>query len=747
MMATLRHCALLGCSAIVMLAVPGRSSAAPCALPGPAKPNATNLAPNVVRLIRVADFPAQTGKALNASVRGPLRAANPTWGLERYCGLAAPKQPKEAWATCQGAAILIRPNGRIIYRGEKAAGSFCLEDDPSPGPVAGAGPAAPAPPRAKWGTSLIARIALSSDSDDEAYCGAIAPGQTYLYPEATAKTRGVSEANPIVAVRIWASWSDAEMEKPRKDALAAVTDLRDKYVQEWFFRRWAAAVYAHPTVDAAGLAALLDTTIGQATAEIQNGTGSFADLGKLLTAFEAIDRAPLVKAVKTAAGQVAATLPKADHDALCAYASELAATKDEVAAPAVLRSNLKIAGDGSDVPAVVLALGLANQPTSSPALPWPVFDGNLPGTSKGFTRTIALRSGDGRRKDKKALAFANDRVLVFGHDLARDQTTGDTTTKGDTIAYIKGDAIQSKASDLGTAVASLVRAVVAVSGLPAPAPPPAVRVAPIHAPCVAAAEPLCGAFDKQFNATNESDLPALPSGWRAPFTSTVLVPDTLEASRPYTTLVCRGVDTCDATTKSAAITASVDFSSQPSHPFISTVTELAGNWGGATPIGGWQLDPVVGTSDPSQLYRLTQHDTVTEHMTISQLLVAYPFHGCPHPWAQGIALGFGPTLFQGTDAELFKQWNGRLLFEPPFARGVTVSVGASARSIEVPHGVPEGTLLVGSMGKPPAIAHDDKWVWLFSAGVGIDLSILGDAWNSAGKAFSSDKGSDKEASE
>jgi hypothetical protein len=77
------------------------------------------------------------------------------------------------------------------------------------------------------------------------------------------------------------------------------------------------------------------------------------------------------------------------------------------------------------------------------------------------------------------------------------------------------------------------------------------------------------------------------------------------------------------------------------------------------------------------------------------------------------------------------------LWEPPFARGVTLSVGLSARGIEVPHNLPTGAVVVGEMGKAPAFAEDHSWVLLYSAGLGIDLSILGKAWDQAGAAFSS----------
>jgi hypothetical protein len=716
-----------------------------CGFAKPAKPLPPGrISSGVLRLIRAAALPTYVGGALNASVR-QLRSESPNWGLSRYCGVSNPRIPQAVATTCAQASVIVKPTGRLVYRPEKTAGAFCLEDDAPYG----------------WGSSIVARIATTVETDDEAYCGPIYPGQTYRSPTA-------SKERPIVSLRVWASWSSEELALTQKDAKASVTALRDKYLQSWFFQKWAAAVYTANPQTAKDLSALLDQTKEDTLRDIDQGKNEFADLGSLEVLRERIERPPLKKAILDAETELARKLPKIDADpktnahTLCDYVSNFAIAADGVTPPAALTADLKLTTDGSDISAAVLGLGVAFQPEGAdlsdqksekekpeqgPMLPWPVFEGQIPGTREGFSRTVPLQSGDGRKTDKVNLAFADERLLVFGYGMARDQSSGSTQTKGDTLAFIKGDAIQSTSGNAGSVVASLVRGIIVVMGLPvpgatagkpAPPPPPNAKKGSIPVPCEGS-DSLCKAFTDQFNAPvlSQDDLPALPSGWKAPFTSSVIVADPLEDARRYSILLCRGVDTCDTSAKSSAIVSSVDFSTEAPHPFISTVTELAGNWSSSTPLGGWTFDPVIGTSDPSQLFVLKQHNSSGDHMTVSQLLVVYPFYARHELWAQGFALGFGPSLFQGTSADLFSQWNGRLLWEPPFARGVTLSVGLSARGIEVPHNLPTGAVVVGEMGKAPAFAEDHSWVLLYSAGLGIDLSILGKAWDQAGAAFSS----------
>src|SRR3569623_1658837 len=653
-------------------------------------------------LFKAATSPDKVGAAFNVSFLA--RRDSLGQGIARYCGVSQPQKPVTvSGSACAEAAVVVMPSGRLQYREGKEPGTFCLE----------------ATSEATWGSSVLARIAIPPDNDNEAYCGVITHGATYRGPDS-------SKSPEILSLRVWASWAPSELAQVKQSALAAVADLEARYVQDWFYGAWAAAVRADPKVDGTKLAKALDVLKASALKDIKDGTNAFAEIGALSKDAKP-DREVLYQAVRNAYDQIARNLPKADPETLCTYSSTFATTTpDGLFPPAVFRPELKIAD--SDGPTAVRAVGVAYQPAAAPALPWPVFEGTIPGTRLGITRVIEAQSGGGRHVDLNSTLVAGDHLLIFGHDLARDQTVAGVTTKGDSLNFVKGDVIEAHASDVGVAVASLLRAVTFATGMA------------VAADARSGSSPQCSLCDelkKFFDDTPESALPPLQSQWTAPFTSTVIGPGPLEASRPYTVLVCRKVDTCDTTTASVAIVASYDFVTEDAHRFISTVTELGGNWFWKRPIGGWTTEPVVGTSDPSLLCVGSGHNKWIDHMTLSQLLVAYPYHTSHADWAQGIAFGLGPSLIEGGHTAVFRQWNFRALWEPWFARGVTVSAGMSARLLSPPRDVPEGALLVGSMEMAPSFSQDETWGWLFSAGIGIDLSILGDAWDQAGKALGS----------
>jgi hypothetical protein len=626
----------------------------------------------------------------------------PWWGWQRYCGVARPKSPHPAtWKRvgadkaapeitphCDDAAIRMSPSGRISYNDRGFAGSVCLKGE-------------------EWGNSVIARIASTLDSDEEAYCGFVKPDTVYRYPAS-------SLTEPLVSLRVWAGWAAGETLSMRTAARDAAATLLERYIARYFFQTWAWNVSLHAS-DKTSLAALLEQTAKDVIEEVAPE--------------ESHDREK--RAVLDAMKQVARKLPaQMSKDKLCQYASNFAAPDDGNDAPArpavlitglELKDGVKLKPDKSDFRPVAIALGLANQPTTDSALPWPVFDGVIPGTADGFQTTIALQAGEGRSVAKKLGLKASDRVMTFGYNMIREHAGADgTIVKRDSLAFIPGEKLTPESSDLGVVLASLVRVAIDAAGLGG------MKIAATDLTWVT------------FKSVTEADLSPLPTGWKAPYTSTAAATDVLEPSHRYSVVICRAEDSCDKETKAASIVATVQFDSEPKHALVSTVTELAGSWNwptGDAPIGGWKLNPVVGTQDPT-LFRLNEGRSAGDHVTLSQLIVVYFLARCRFPpEVQGFGVGFGPSLVQGTDAALFKQWNARLLWEPHFARGITLNVGVSRRVVHVPYGVSVDGILVGMADrKPPTIATDEQPMWLFSAGIGVDLSIFGDLWKKLGSS-------------
>src|SRR3569623_597664 len=171
---------------------------------------------------------------------------------------------------------------------------------------------------ATWGARVIARSAIPTDIDNEAYCGVITPGATYRGPDS-------SKSPEILSLRVWASWAPSELAQVKQSALAAVADLEARYVQAWFYGAWAAAVRADPKVDGTKLAKALDVLKASALKDIKDGTNAFAEIGALSKDAKP-DREVLYQAVRNAYDQIARNLPKADPETLCTYSSTFATT-------------------------------------------------------------------------------------------------------------------------------------------------------------------------------------------------------------------------------------------------------------------------------------------------------------------------------------------------------------------------------------------------------------------------------------
>jgi len=233
----------------------------------------------------------------------------------------------------------------------------------------------------------------------------------------------------------------------------------------------------------------------------------------------------------------------------------------------------------------------------------------------------------------------------------------------------------------------------------------------------------------------------------ARFTSRVLV-SSLEGGRMYELKVCRGVRDCDARTPSTSVSASVSFPVRQPHRVFSTVTELA--WSGGNPsmpLGGYSQAAVGGaaTAGGEQLYELRGSEGWGDRVSFSQLLAFYPFGSFSSENLQGLGLGVGPTFATGAGFDLFKQWNFRFLWEPPFARGFVLSMGPSVRLVDEP--VDRiGTVVAGKPDSAPEVAvARTAPVWLFSVGAAVDLGVVGAETVGAVKSLFASKPSQADA--
>jgi hypothetical protein len=230
----------------------------------------------------------------------------------------------------------------------------------------------------------------------------------------------------------------------------------------------------------------------------------------------------------------------------------------------------------------------------------------------------------------------------------------------------------------------------------------------------------------------------------APYTARVVDLRGLSGSKQYELAICKsGVD-CTATKRLPDLR---DLTAdQPirvrKHIGISLAAELTldGQVGGNIDYGGYGFVPVGSGSGPSRFYQLSANDRFADHLTTSLLLIAYPWAlanaGCP--WAQRWFVGVGTSLFEGTNANLFKQVDFRLGYE--LAHGLLLSTGPSFRSVDAPASLAAGSIVaVGANEPPPSFSTKPITTFAWSVGLGVDLAILGDAVNFVGKAFTGER--------
>jgi hypothetical protein len=194
------------------------------------------------------------------------------------------------------------------------------------------------------------------------------------------------------------------------------------------------------------------------------------------------------------------------------------------------------------------------------------------------------------------------------------------------------------------------------------------------------------------------------------------------------------------------ITASVAFTTRAVHRIWGVGVELG--WDMWEPksfaMSGYGFQPVA-QGGPDQLYQLQGQSKPVDRAVFSALMLLYPFEGRCLDYAlpflhiplcaNHFAIGFGPTFWRGAGAEAFRQWNLRAGYE--ITSGVLVSFGPSWRSFDAPV-QPIGT--IESVPKPaqaPPLQTSPQWAMMWTAGLTVDLSLIGDAVTAVSAAASS----------
>jgi hypothetical protein len=198
------------------------------------------------------------------------------------------------------------------------------------------------------------------------------------------------------------------------------------------------------------------------------------------------------------------------------------------------------------------------------------------------------------------------------------------------------------------------------------------------------------------------------------------------------------------------ITASAAFKTHTRHRVWSVGVEVGWDTleSGDFSLSGYGYQP-VGQSGPDQLYQLQGQSKAVDRVVFSALLLLYPLKwGCGQfivPWcANHVAVGFGPSLWRGAAAEPFHQWNFRALYE--ITSGVLVSFGPSLLSYNAP--VEQvGTLVsVPRPAQTPSVQSTNNWTTVWTVGLTVDLSLLGDAVSAVAAAATPNSGSSANAS-
>jgi len=252
------------------------------------------------------------------------------------------------------------------------------------------------------------------------------------------------------------------------------------------------------------------------------------------------------------------------------------------------------------------------------------------------------------------------------------------------------------------------------------------------------------AFEARAGETLNRALQATAADWAArqtadaPYTAEVVTVPGLSGDHRYELAICRGGVACGGGDR---LPAPDDLTAERTlrlhrHRTISLAVELAldGLIGGSIDYGGYAFVPVGSGEGPSRLYQLQGDGRFIDHVSTSVLLVAYPFARVGPRCLEGWFVGAGTSLFEGTTANLFKQLD--LRFGVELTHGLLLSTGPSFRSVEVPADLAPGTIVAVGLNAPaPTFGTTPETTFAWSIGLALDLTVLADAVDFAGRAF------------
>ena len=231
------------------------------------------------------------------------------------------------------------------------------------------------------------------------------------------------------------------------------------------------------------------------------------------------------------------------------------------------------------------------------------------------------------------------------------------------------------------------------------------------------------------------------------------VSKTVTGGYSYTAEVCSAKSTGaagDPPASKACVSASTDqitsqlsFAVQARHSIVSAGIEVAENWSPRThALSGFAYQP-ISQSGPDELYQLQGQTKIADMTTISALLLLYPLPCVGN--GDALAFGVGPTFWRGANAEAFKQWDFRILFGLSWlhAPGVLASVGVSYHAYDAPSPGVGSVVSVARPAQPPPFATTSADEVLVSAGVALDLSLVGSAVTAIANAASMSQGAKK----
>jgi len=699
----------------------------------------------------VSDALARAGQPVD-----PLVAAA---SLKSYCDPAI-RPLASADDDCNGAAVKIRPDGGISYDREGAPGSFCLVRDEA------------------WGARQIVRARDATQGPRAGTCVEAKQGTTYRGPAGTRE-------HPVGRLEIWAERAPEDLGAQRDEAVKKARELLARYVRANVLRQWAlqpASLYR--PLEEAGRQ-LLDPGAGRAEIDrFMAARKALSDAIDFLFARDRVEaaRPPEIDAdlwlaeTRSGADLVRKALPDTPWGAGLrggAYEDYLAGTRRRVE---------RLLADETpslpDAARAVRASALAHQDRRRAALPWPLFGGDYP--ISDAVVVLPLTGGQGVEQDGER-RYEDTRALLFAHDVDAGGTaaiveTDEKVTRepgdlarllaGLVTFYTGGGAIRVSPTgahpdtdDLegvcarvaaGEPCASKQAGVCAsvVSRLEdwrkaCRARRPAETDSPLGAllavqrirrdlgeslPIRAELESLLTRKDGVLDAFLDGSLESSNGAPSARKTSVARVA-TLKGGIAYLLLACADAKDCSARTDPGKITAQRKIKVYTHPSYFGVALEFGGSAPiGKTnlPIGGYAFQKVESATGPQQLYQLRSFDRVSDHLTFSTLFVVYPLAHLEVEAAERLGLALGPTLWRGGAGEFGKQWNARLVWGPPRVPGLLLQTGLSLEWVNAPAQVPVGSYVSAPQGGPaPDFRADNHPRLLFSAGIALDLTILG----------------------